>query len=207
MGVPGASHGGPLATGAYLKEQSWYYDLARNWQGGFVYQKIEPGDENDNYTQWDLTGAYLLSFGLPLKSLYVLGKQPSVAPPLASDEVEAVVAAGRDFYPLGDGNGYGWRKTEDLLAGLSSWSPSVRACTAQELGKRDGDFFPALQRLLAGSDRLGRYGAAVAIGALGSRADSAAPQIRAALHDPDPWLRSLVCRPSRDSARKPAKPA
>ena len=67
---------------AYLKEQSWYYDLARNWQGGFVYQKIEPGDENNNYTNWDLTGAYLLSCGLPLKSLYVMGKKPCVVPPL-----------------------------------------------------------------------------------------------------------------------------
>jgi hypothetical protein len=26
--LPGASRGGPLATGAYLKEQSWYYDMA-----------------------------------------------------------------------------------------------------------------------------------------------------------------------------------
>ena len=33
--LPGVSRCGPLATGAYLKEQSWYYDLARNWQGGF----------------------------------------------------------------------------------------------------------------------------------------------------------------------------
>ena len=60
-------------------------NLARNWKGGFVYQKIEPGDENDNYTHWDLTGAYLLSYGLPLKSLYVTGKKPSVVPPLKAE--------------------------------------------------------------------------------------------------------------------------
>ena len=28
--IPGASRSGPLATGAYLKEQAWYYDLSRN---------------------------------------------------------------------------------------------------------------------------------------------------------------------------------
>jgi hypothetical protein len=54
--IPGAARSGPLATGAYLKEQAWYYDLSRNWKGGFVYQKVEAGDENDNYTDWDLTG-------------------------------------------------------------------------------------------------------------------------------------------------------
>jgi hypothetical protein len=191
--LPGASHGGPLATGAYLKEQDWYYELARNWKGGFVYQKIEPGDENDNYTNWDLTGAYLLSYGLPLKGLYVLGKKPSVVPPLKAGEVKEVIAAGRDRYPVNGKNGYDRRKTEELLAGLSSWSPTVRMRSAQALGRREGDFAPALQRLLAGSDRCGRYGACLAIVDLGSRADAAAPMLRSLLKDPDPWMRSLAC--------------
>ncbi len=174
--LPGASRGGPLATGAYLKEQSWYYDLARNWKGGFVYQEIEAGDENKNYTNWDLTGAYLLSFGLPLKSLYVTGRKPCSAPPLNRNEVKAVIAAGRDFYPVSGKNGYDQRKTSELLAGLSSWSPAVRKRSAQALGRREGDFVPALRKLLAGSDRDARYGACEALGCLGSRADAAAPQ-------------------------------
>lgn len=62
--IPGSSRSGPHATGAYLKEQAWYYDLSRNWKGAFVYQQIEAGDENNNYNDWDLTGGYLLSFGL-----------------------------------------------------------------------------------------------------------------------------------------------
>ena len=192
--LPGASRGGPLATGAYLKEQSWYYDLARNWKGGFVYQEIEAGDENKNYTNWDLTGAYLLSFGLPLKSLYVTGRKPCSAPPLNRNEVKAVIAAGRDFYPVSGKNGYDQRKTSELLAGLSSWSPAVRKRSAQALGRREGDFVPALRKLLAGSDRDARYGACEALGCLGSRADAAAPQLRALLDDPDPWMECLACR-------------
>ena len=86
--IPGAARSGPLATGAYLKEQAWYYDLSRNWKGGFVYQKIEAGDENDNYTEWDLTGGYLLSFGLYQKSLRILGKKPSAAPALDAEAVQ-----------------------------------------------------------------------------------------------------------------------
>jgi len=190
--LPGVSRGGPLATGAYLKEQAWYYDLARDWRGGFVYQPIEQGDENNNYTDWDLTGSYLLSYGLPLKSLYVLGKKPCSAAPLEPHEVQEVIAAGRNFYPLNDQNGYYKRATEELLAGLSSWSPAVRKRSAQALGRREGDFLPTLLTMLAGSDRNARYGACEALGALGPRADAAAPQLRALFNDPDPWLQSLA---------------
>ena len=191
--LPGASRSGPLATGAYLKEQSWYYELARNWKGGFVYQPIEKGDENNNYTDWDLTGAYLLSYGLPLKSLFVIGKKPCVVPPLNAEEVKVVIAAGRDCYPVGDNNGYSKRTSGELLAGLSSWSPAMRKRSAEALGKREGDFLAPLQKLLAAPDRYGRYGACEALGCLGVRADAAAPQLRALLKDPDPWVESLAC--------------
>jgi hypothetical protein len=79
------------------------------------------------------------------------------------------------------------------LAGLSSWSPAVRKRSAQELGKREGDFVPVLLKLLAGSSRDARYGACEALGDLGPRADAAAPQLRALLKDKDPWMQSLAC--------------
>jgi hypothetical protein len=191
--MPGASRGGSLAAGAYLKQQSWYCDLARNWEGGFVYQEIEAGEENHNYTNWDLTGTYLLSYGLSLKSLYVTGKKPCAAPSLRRKEVQEVIAAGRDFYPVNGKNGYDQRTTDELLAGLSSWSPAVRKRSAQALGRREGAFVPALLKLLAGSDRYGRYGACEALGCMGPRADGAAPQLRALLNDPDPWMQGLAC--------------
>ena len=191
--LPGASRGGPRATGAYLKEQSWYYDLARTWKGGFVYQQIEKGEENNNYTDWDLTGAYLLSYGLPLKSLYVMGKKPCVVPPLKASEVEEVIAAGRDVFPVKGTNLYDQRPTVELVADLASWSPVVRKRSAQALGRREGEFVPALLTLLASSDRDTRYGACEALGCLGSRGDAAAPQLRALFHDPDPWMQSLAC--------------
>jgi len=191
--LPGASRCGPLAAGAYLKEQSWYYELARNWNGRFIYQMIEKGDENNNYTDWDLTGAYLLSYGLPLKSLYVIGKKLSVVPQLNAKEVKDVISAGRDCYPLGENNGYYKRSTSDLLAGLSSWSPAMRKRSAEALGKREGDFLPTLQKMLAGADRYSRYGACEALGCLGARADAAAQLLRTTLKDPDLWVVSLAC--------------
>ena len=195
--LPGVSRCGPLATGAYMKEQSWYYDLARNWKGGFEYQKINPHDENNNYTGWDLTGTYLMSFGLPLKSLYVMGKKPCSVPPLKNKEVADVIAAGRDSSVVNGKGGYKERKTEELLAGLASWSPIVRKRSAQALAARKEECVPALLKMLDGADRRARYGAVEALGCLGPRADAAAPRLRALLKDPDPWLQSLASQAIR----------
>ena len=37
-------------------------------------------EEHHKYTNWDCTGAYLLAYALPLKSLYVTGKKPCSVP-------------------------------------------------------------------------------------------------------------------------------
>lgn len=195
--LPGVSRCGPLATGAYMKEQSWYYDLARNWKGGFEYQKVVEGDENNNYTGWDLTGTYLMAFGLPRKSLYVTGKKQCTVSPLKSKEVENVIVAGRDAYPVNGKNGYNARTTEELLAGLGSWSPVMRKRSAQALATRKDDCMAALLKLIAGSERYARYGAVDALACLGPRADAASPQLRALLKDKDPWLQSLACHAIR----------
>ena len=192
--LPGVSRCGPLATGAYWKEQAWYYDLARGWEGGFTYQGSPAGEEeHGKYTNWDCTGAYLLAYALPLKSLYLTGKRPCSVPALNAREVEEVIAAGRDYSSSTAKNCYDGRKTDQLLAGLSSWSPAVRKRSAQALGRREGNFVPTLLGLLAGSNRDARYGACEALGCLGPRADAAAPQLRALLKDPAPWLQSLAC--------------
>ncbi len=195
--LPAVARGGPLASGAYLKETDWYYDLARGWDGSFRYQGSPVGEEEHNkYTQWDSTGAYLLAYALPLKSLCLTGKKPFATPPLKANEVAEVIAAGRDYFPshgVGKkGSAYGGRTTEQLLAGLSSWSPAVRKRSAQALGEREGNFVPTLLKLLASPNRDARYGACEALGNQGARADVAAPQLRALLKDSDPWLQSLA---------------
>ncbi len=190
--IPAVARSGPLATGAYFKEQSWYYDLSRNWKGSFVYQKIEAGDENDNYTEWDLTGGYLLSFGLYQKSLFILGKKPYSAPALNAEAVKNVIVAGRDRYPEGERNAYSKRQDEALLEGLKSWSPSMRYHSAEAIGKRGGNFAPALLEMLEGKDRYARYGAVEALGRLSKDAASAVPRLRSALKDPDFWIQGLA---------------
>lgn len=192
--LPGVARGGPFATGAYLKEQAWYYDLARGWDTSFLYQGSPVGEEeHGKYKGWDCTGGYLLAYALPLRTLHITGKKAFSVPPFNAAHVANVIAAGRDFGYKGDANRYDQRTTEQLMAGLSSWSPYVRMRSAAALGRREGDFVPVLLKLLSGPDREARYGACEALGALGPRADAAAPQLRALLKDPDPWLQSLAC--------------
>lgn len=193
--LPAVSRCGPLATGAYMKEQAWYYDLARSWDGTFAYQGSPVGEEeHGKYTKWDSTGAYLLAYALPLKSLYLTGKKPSVVPALNPAQVDEVIAAGRDYFsPNGNRSGaYEGRTAEQLLAGLSSWSPAVRKRSALALGQQQGDFVPILLKGLASTNINARYGACEALADQGPRADVAAPQLRALLKDKDPWMQSLA---------------
>lgn len=190
----GVSRGGPLATGAYMKEQGWFYDLARGWDGSFDYQGSPVGEEeHGKYKSWDSTGAYILAYALPLKSLYITGKRPCVAPALNAKETAEVIAAGRDYNHAVSRDGYSGRTTDQLLAGLSSWSPAVRKRSAQGLSRAEGDVLPSLLKLLAGSNLEARYGACEALAFLGPKADAAAPQLKALLKDPDPWMQSLAC--------------
>ncbi len=192
--LPGVARCGPVALGAYFREHAWYYDLARGWDGSVAYPGSPAGEEeHGKYTNWDCTGSYLLAFAVSQKSLYLTGKKPFSIPALTRAEAGEVIAAGRDYSSETAKNAYDGRTTDQLLAGLSSWSPAVRKRSAQALGRREGDFAPALLKLLGSSNRDARYGACEALGCLGPRADAAATQLRALLEDSDPWMQSLAC--------------
>jgi hypothetical protein len=191
--LPGVSRCGPAATAAYFEETSWYYDMARGWDGRVEYVGFPGGD---SYDGWDCTGAYLLGYALPLKSLYITGRRPGAASVLSPTEAAETIAAGRDFtFQNAEREDWYTRRTTDaLFAGLSSWSPAVRLRSSLALSHREGDFLPPLLKLLNGNDRNGRYGACEALAKLGRKADSAAPQVLALLNDRDPWLRMLAAR-------------
>ncbi|TWT55726.1 DUF6288 domain-containing protein [Allorhodopirellula solitaria] len=195
--MPGVSRCGPLASAAYWKEQSWLYDLARQWDGSYPYQGSPYGEEeHGKYADFDSTGAYLLAYALPLKSLYITGKKPSSVPPLDQSDVDDVIAAGRGFFATKENDRFRYqdRSEQDLLGGLTSWSPSVRKRSARELGKRKGDFQPAVLKLIASGDRYSRYGAAEALGQIEPSADPAASvsALTGALESDDLCLRILA---------------
>lgn len=189
----GVSRSGPHATGAYLKETGWYYDLARRWDGTFAHQGI-PGEAGDSYRNWDATGGYMLSYGLGLKSLYITGKVPSKAPALTAAEAESVVADGRHFTFWDGEASYDHMTDEELFSRLSSWSPIVRLRAARSLGHHEGDFAARLVKMLSSKNADEVYGACEAIGQLGPRAKAAVPRLRELIKGDDPWLVSLAVK-------------
>ena len=190
--LPGVSRSGPQATGAWMQEFAWYYDLARCWDGTFGYQG-EPGipksASDHQYRDWDCTGAYLLAYALPLKSLYLTGRKPSAAPQLTAQAARNIIEDGRGWSPARKAYGYTPRTVDQLMAGLASWSPVVRERSGQELAKRQGDFVPRILPLLQGKDPAARLGACQALAALEKRAAAAVPALRQSLWADDLWLR------------------
>lgn len=193
--LPGVIRTGPVATGAYMQEQSWYYDMARSWDGSVPYQGSPIGEEESGaYSRWDCTGSYLLGLAVTKKSLYLTGKRGFCIPALTAAEAKEVIAAGKDYFPTRGPSKYEERTTSQLFAGLSSWSPYVRKRSAQALAKKPGNHVPELAKLLQSPSRDTRYGACEALAYQGTAADAVAPRLRELLSDKDPWLQSLAAK-------------
>ena len=186
--MPGVALSGPAASGAWLNEFGWYYDLARRWDGTFHHQG-PPETRPDSYAGWDSTGAYLLAYAQPLGNIQLAGKKMSLAGQVDAATAESLIADGRGWSPRIKNEAYGDRSEEELFAGLRSWSPVVRERSALELGRRQGNPTPRLITMLGEGDLNARLGACQALGALKSRGASAVPALRNTLTAEDLWLR------------------
>ncbi len=187
----GVARSGPNATGAYLAEQAWYYDMARRWDGSFCHTGI-PGAKGDSYRNWDCTGAYALGYGLPRKSLFITGKGPANIAPMSKAEATSVINDGRHFDFWSAEASYDGMTDAELLKRLTSWSPAVRVRAARSLGHHKGDYTAQLNKLLDSDSLRAIYGATEAIAYLGDRAASCVPRLKRMLATQDPWLLSLT---------------
>ena len=191
--MPGVSRLGPQATGKWMEEFSWYLDLARKHDGTFMYQGNPGTNKKDNsFKGWDSSGAYLLSYALPLKSLRITGKKPSVVPPVDEREASMIVSAGRDWDRLNGFKKYDKYDDEMLLAGLASWSPVVRDRCASTLARRKNVAVRKVIDMLESDDVHAKRGACVALKKLGWRASKAARDLEATLSSDDPTLQILA---------------
>lgn len=186
--MPGVALSGPNATGAWMKEFGWYYDLARRWDGTYLHQG-PPGAKPDRYRNWDCTGAYLLAYAQPLKKLHATGKNKSVAVQIDATTAESLVADGRDWSPRLRLAAWADRTDAQIVAGLRSWSPVVRERSAMELARREGDPTPQLITMLNETDLHARLGACQALIMLANRAAPAVPALQRTLRADDLWLR------------------
>ncbi len=186
--LPGVSRSGPQATGAWLQEFGWYFDLARQPDGLFPFPG-QPGEQT-KYENWDMSGAFLLGYALPLKKLRLTGRLPSKAQQIDAATDDQLIADGQGYTQTTKGQSYEQLTTEALLAKLGSWSPVVRKYAAEALAKRPAsNTVPELLRLLESEHLEARLGACAALKALGPSGSAAIPELRQTLAHDDLWLR------------------
>jgi hypothetical protein len=187
--MPAVALSGPNATGAWMKEfGTWYFDLARRWDGSYPHQG-PPENEEDSFEGWDATGTYLLAYALPLKKIRLTGAGKSVVPALDAAAADALIADGRGWDNKDRNSAYDKLGDEQLVARLGSWSPVVRERAALALARRKEAPVAAVLKLLDAPGLEPRYGACQALSALGRRAAPAVEPLRRCLTDKDLWLR------------------
>ncbi len=185
-GPLGAARSGNEAVAAHLKEQRWFYDLARRWDGSFLYQG-GAGDD-DSYNGDDMTGSFLLTYSLPKQHLYCTGKGIKPANVLTGKELQTVIDSGRYFDPSTIRDTYDIKKSDELLENLGSWSPTVRDRAAIAIGKKPLKVVPELIAMLEDKNIYRVYGACQALERLGPASAPAVDALIAQLAKPDQWL-------------------
>ncbi|WP_233246072.1 DUF6288 domain-containing protein [Coraliomargarita sinensis] len=187
--MPGVNQSGPHATGAWMQEfGTWYYDLARGHDGLFRHQG-PPQARPDSTAGWDATGAFLLAYAMPIRQLYMTGKQQPTTPQLTAAEAEEIIDDGRGWTNSNRYGRYLEMSTDELLQRLGSWSPIVRERAAVALAKRDDPPIDDIIDLLDSNSLETRIGACQALAQLKGKAQSAVPELRETLEADDMWLR------------------
>lgn len=187
--LPGVAQSGPQATGAWMQEfGAWYFDLARRSDGSFVHLG-PPEPRKDSYANWDATGAYLLSYALPLKNILLTGKQPSTIPIIDAATAQKLILDGRGWSNKDRNSAYDQLNGDVLIEALSSWSPVVRERAAMALGRRKDVSMEPLLKMLDSSSLEAQIGACQAITFLRGRGAPAVEALGRCLKSDDLWLR------------------
>ena len=197
--MPSVALSGPNATGAWMKEfGTWYFDLARRWDGSYPHQG-PPENEEDSFEGWDATGTYLLAYAMPLKKIRLTGAGKSFVPSLDTMAAESLIADGRGWDNKDRNSAYDKLTVDQLIERLGSWSPIVRERAAMALGRRKEVPVAQIVKLLEASSSEvpssessnldAKYGACQALTTLGQRAEPAVESLQKCLNDKDLWLR------------------
>jgi len=204
--MPGVAQSGPEAAGAWMSEfGSWYFDLARRWDGAFPHQG-PPEKDQDSYAGWDATGGYLLAYAMPLKKLYLTGRKPGITPQLNAAAAQSLISDGRGWSNKERTKAYEALTEEQLLQRLGSWSPVVRDRAGMALAHRKEAPLPALVKMLESLSLESRYGACQALAALKGRGAPAVEPLRKTLAARDLWLR-IKAADALAAIGAPARPA
>jgi len=188
-GPTGVRRIGAKALSAFMGQQQWYYDLARDHKGRFHYQG-QVGTGPQNYSRWDCTGVYLIAYTLPKRKTYFSGRGVKEVNILSDRDIADSITAGAGYTTWDRGHAFYSAKTVDQLFGiLGTWSPLARRRAARALAGKEGDFTSRLVKMLRSKDRNARFGACQAIQHLKTPPSGAVDALIALLDDKDLWMR------------------
>jgi autotransporter-associated beta strand protein len=203
----GAGMGGEAAASGHFKQLLWRYDIQRRTDGSFTYD-TEQGASNDYYggktadgtylgetTDYGVKGSslYLLTYSLPLKRLYITGKDLNTAYNHDLDATKVAHAVSAASYAL-DRTG---QSIAQLFTALGDYDPHVRHFASLELASRSltSTDLTNLRNLLNDTNPNLRGSAAQALGYL--QDSTALPTLVARLSDTDHWVRQKAANAIR----------
>ncbi len=194
--IPGIARLGPEATGAWMGIYGgWNFDFTRRWDWKFLHQGPS-NPKKDKFDGWDVTGAFLLAYAMPLKKIYLTGKKPSAAPQATRAEAAQLIADGEHVLifkgPGGTEANFDGLTDDELYAKVGNWSSAVRNRAIRGLRRRFGSPQQRLVTMLETGDLYEKHGACQALSSYGSRSAFAVEPLRRALDSSDLWLRVLA---------------
>lgn len=212
-GALGAMRAGPEAAAAFIREQEWFFDLERRWDGGFTYQGGANMSGSEHTTPgWDTTGARVLMYAMSLQKLHITGKGLKVEKALTGNALEDTLFAGRGYSTwikrdLVSKDPLDALPTKPLLKHLVTWSPPLRIRVAKALARKDENLIPELSEMLESGDRETILGGLYGLEEQGRKAEPAVDSLVGLLSHDDLWIRfragATLCaigQPAREKA-------
>ncbi|MEI7899022.1 MAG: DUF6288 domain-containing protein, partial [bacterium] len=192
----GANVGGTNAVSGFLGQVLWHRDLTRRCDGSFAYDGGEQFGCSSASDYWayisyydNPTAYYLLHAAIPLKKLYITGRNADPANRLSSQVVSNALWSAAFASLCG---GY---TTNQLVAALGEWDPIVRFNAATELSVRSNGTSLAPMLIVMAENPTNasqREAACTALGCL--KASSAVPALVRRLSDTDLWVRAKAAK-------------
>ncbi len=197
---------GPEALAAYFKKIAWELDLTRRWDGSFVYHGSTGGKPNDEGSMGpgSNTGALMLTYALPLKKIFLTGKDQGPKHRITSKDVKEAMTDGLCSLR----NDLKAASAKQLVDTLSSWSAQKRGWAAQELAGRTAEvaaLVPKLQEMAEAKDVNTRMGATKVLSLI--QDERVLPVLVRRLNDSDYYVRWLAAGGYSGNATLLWKPA
>ena len=144
------------------------------------------------------TASYVLTYSLPLRKLYITGRDARRANWLSTKDVGEAVASGRFDVDCKT------KSTRGIVAALGDWSPVVRGWAGEELARRPEAkaMEPQLIAMAQGKDVHVAQGACQALGAM--KCERALPALVGLLSHDDRWLRFKAAEAIKRMGRQAA---